>query len=198
MPELGTAQPQLVDIHVLAPLRWILREKLKITLIHMQLKTSCDKELTLFSPCHNNNNNKNNNNKKKNQNLSEWGVLEVWHLAHRLYIQFKDQHQNFKSESGVWHWRLKSCLIYFSPLNSILNRAIFICYWKSLGMSANSIPKGQALTRLNLSVGFGVKVSWKLSTLLLILEGNICLVCLGTLLKIFWAFLLTAYPRAKL
>ena len=35
---------------------------------------------------------------------------EIWHLTHRLYILFKDQHQNFKSESWVWHWRPKSCL----------------------------------------------------------------------------------------
>ena len=32
-------------------------------------------------------------------------------MVHKLNIQFKDQHQNFKSESGVWHWRPKSCLV---------------------------------------------------------------------------------------
>ena len=28
-----------------------------------------------------------------------------------------------------------------------------------MGISANSIPKGQALTKLNLSMGYGVKMS---------------------------------------
>ena len=46
------------------------------------------------------------------QNLSEGGVLEVWNFRHSLNIQFKDQQQNFKSESGVWHWRPKSCLTF--------------------------------------------------------------------------------------
>ena len=33
------------------------------------------------------------------ENLSERGVLEVWNLTHRLYIQFKDQHQSFKFDT---------------------------------------------------------------------------------------------------
>ena len=47
-------------------------------------QSKSDKELTLFSPCHNNN-----NKKKKNphQNLPERSVLQTWNLEHRLNSQ---------------------------------------------------------------------------------------------------------------
>ena len=38
-------------------------------------------------------------------------------------------------------------------------RIFLILYWQSLGVSANSKPKGQGLTRLDLSMGFGVTMS---------------------------------------
>ena len=55
-------------------------------------QSKSDKELTLFSPCHNNNNKNNNKKKKKNphQNLPERSVLQTWNLEHRLNSQNQD------------------------------------------------------------------------------------------------------------
>ena len=53
-----------------------------------------DKELTLFSPCHNKNNNKKKKNKNPHQNLPNLSVLKTWNLEHRLNLQYEDLTHN--------------------------------------------------------------------------------------------------------
>merc|ERR1711954_72340 len=62
-----------------------------------------------------------------------------------------------------------------------------------LGISANSIPKCQALVKVNLSKELGIEMSESQS-----LNGNLEQGYFDNLLKIFGLYLLTAYPRARL
>ena len=68
------------------------------------VESKCDKELTLFSPCHKNNNNNNKNKKNKNphQNLPEQSVLQTWNFEQRFNSQICFRSSRMLPTSHKW------------------------------------------------------------------------------------------------